>query len=79
MKRSSTSAQQPVLLTKKWLRIYFQIPQCDRYNRLRSHVITDELLAELGIDAEEYPRIYTFTATQSAKLRRLLNLPEPAQ
>lgn len=46
------------------------------YNRLRKVVLTDEIMEGAGIDKEKYSKTHVFTANQSDRLRRLLNIEE---
>ena len=73
--------QQPPLLTKKWLRVYFRIslnPQ-SAYDHLKLKVFTPEVLVALDLTETEYKQVKTFTALQSKVIRELFEIPPPYQ
>lgn len=65
----------PPLLTKKWLYNYFQIPQNSGGSyRMRKQVLTDDVLAQVGIALDEYNAIRIFSAVQSRRIKEVLGL-----
>jgi hypothetical protein len=72
---SSQAHTIPPLLTKKWLCDYFQIPHTGAGSfRLRTQVLTDDILHDVGIDCDQYKTIRIFTAVQSRRIKEILGL-----
>lgn len=70
-----TETTVPALLTKAWLCDHFGIPHYGHgKRRLRTHVLTDDILRECGIPVHEYRSIRIFTATQSIMLKTIFRL-----
>lgn len=62
---------QPVLLTKKWLRIYLQIHCRDTSGILRRE------LTVCGIEIENWKKKKTFSMLESIQIRECFKLPPP--
>lgn len=66
----------PELLTKKWLCIHFGLysSRTNRcyYDLLYQRILTESVLMEAGISAEEVKKVKTFTRPVSIRLKQLL-------
>lgn len=76
--RKSGAPQRPVpeLLDKKFLCTYFGIPHrtSRTCRQLRAKVITDDILAALGLSEAEYKRRRQFTRRETLIIREHLQL-----